>query len=778
MKTKLWLNLVFVFIFMFALALPVMAVEQPNLTVQSDTLTEWSSDGITYSNFAVECFEHNGWFDTGIDDVSWIWRTEVTNPNLEFQTVPEGGWYFRRIFELPENAMITAATLYSNCDNAYIVFINGEQILSQGTMAKDGPDMQDFKTLETNLITNLQPGTNSIIIRAMNHFSSVEGTKTNQPMYGDGYQNPAGLIFKLDVYYDEPQLYNICGFKLDADTGMGLEGWEIILRGTEGTVIDTHTTDANGKYCFTGLEAGNYTVEEVLQKGWEPVDPASGIHEITLPNNSIIYGIQRETGKIYEVDPMFPDSATLYKQIVAADTNKTFSGTSPNGIAYDQETGDIYFATFPSPSRLYKFQGDVQRDLGQLTGSVASGEFFNGKYYYIADTTDDLYVVTFKEDGTIDSITPHVNISSGVSAWYFGDIVVDHTEGVIYGEGQNLNTNKQEFFKVNLDGSGYLRIDADVFTNLLQLAIGTDNELYAHSAFLGTFYTIDRMTGDITNVSTGTNLYTDISSASTFYNFENQTTLGNVPAFKFYDVNLNGTFDQGESPIEGWKIEIWAGTELKDTKFTNVEGLVNFSVPYGSYTIKEIMPNDFWMATTPTQLVIDVERGETADQAMFGNICLGVGGGKTLGFWSNKNGLKQILTEDFTMLENLNLVEHDGTAYVPDSNNFNPWLLDSNATNMARMLSAQLAAMELNVSKSLVNINALIYAPGTTSANTAGFATISDVMNEANTELGYHTVTLADSPYRAYQEALKNALDRANNNLNFVQTGPCLPITY
>ena len=30
---------------------------------------------------------------------------------------------------------------------------------------------------------------------------------------------------------------------------------------------------------------------------------------------------------------------------------------------------------------------------------------------------------------------------------------------------------------------------------------------------------------------------------------------------------------------------------------------------------------------------------------------------------------------------------------------------------------------------------------------------------------------------RSYQEALKNALDRANNNLNFVQAAPC-PFTY
>jgi hypothetical protein len=31
----------------------------------------------------------------------------------------------------------------------------------------------------------------------------------------------------------------------------------------------------------------------------------------------------------------------------------------------------------------------------------------------------------------------------------------------------------------------------------------------------------------------------------------------------------------------------------------------------------------------------------------------------------------------------------------------------------------------------------------------------------------------AGSPFRDYQEALKNAFDKANNNLTFVQATPC-----
>jgi hypothetical protein len=63
----------------------------------------------------------------------------------------------------------------------------------------------------------------------------------------------------------------------------------------------------------------------------------------------------------------------------------------------------------------------------------------------------------------------------------------------------------------------------------------------------------------------------------------------------------------------------------------------------------------------------------------------------------------------------------------------------------------------------------LILAPGTSSANTNGFATLDSVRAEANTELGAHGLTKVPSSDRSYQEALKNALAIANLNQTFVQ---------
>jgi hypothetical protein len=242
---------------------------------------------------------------------------------------------------------------------------------------------------------------------------------------------------------------------------------------------------------------------------------------------------------------------------------------------------------------------------------------------------------------------------------------------------------------------------------------------------------------------------------------------------KFYDANANGVDDDGQ-PIEGWEIHI---TDEIDYGFfyTDSNGLISTVVAPDLYIITESTPVESnWHHTTPNPVEKTVEDGGE-ESVEFGNLCTGAGGGLTLGFWSNKNGEKLFnVGTDLTLMKELNLVDAKGKAFDPASYaKFRSWLLEATATNMAYMLSAQLAAMELNVLNGNVSGSSLIYAPGTTSANAAGFATVNAVMAEANTELGLNPLTLSGHASRSYQEALKNALDKANNNLNFVQGAPC-----
>lgn len=81
----------------------------------------------------------------------------------------------------------------------------------------------------------------------------------------------------------------------------------------------------------------------------------------------------------------------------------------------------------------------------------------------------------------------------------------------------------------------------------------------------------------------------------------------------------------------------------------------------------------------------------------------------------------------------------------------------------------------------LVEGNTMFYAPQllpykakVSGLNDLGYISINDMMAAADSELGLHGLTRDGNPNRAYQQALKSALDRVNNNLNlFVQSQPC-----
>ena len=246
---------------------------------------------------------------------------------------------------------------------------------------------------------------------------------------------------------------------------------------------------------------------------------------------------------------------------------------------------------------------------------------------------------------------------------------------------------------------------------------------------------------------------------------------------KFYDANANGVND-AEVLLTGWKFRIQDGIDF--IRFSPV----NLIVDPDTYTVTEFLPIETnWVTTTANPQGVTLVDGD--DKTLeFGNVCLGAGNGLTLGFWSNKNGEKAIqncqgggTAGTLAFLVGLNLRNANGTNFDPASYNaFRSWLLSATATNMAYMLSAQLSAMELNVRCGTVNGNALIYAPGLPTVAPSGFASVNTIMNAANAELLLHGDTTSGGPgdtFRTYQENLKNALDRSNNNLNFVQAQPC-----
>lgn len=264
-----------------------------------------------------------------------------------------------------------------------------------------------------------------------------------------------------------------------------------------------------------------------------------------------------------------------------------------------------------------------------------------------------------------------------------------------------------------------------------------------------------------------------------------QATISGV---KFYDANVNGIRDSGEDGIEGWKIELYKWDEdyedwvWYDFTYTGSTGDYIFTVNEpGTYRVVEVMPSGMWIQTAPGEIgyyEIEVKLGEIHSGLDFGNVCLMPGyGGKTLGYWTNKNGQALITSSDVSALKSLNLYKPSGWNYPPFSDSLataktqiRNYLLSATAKDTRWMLSAQLIATKLNELHGFLSSGTIVYVGSSTYVPT-GFISIDNIMNNANTALS--------GTDRAEQEYWKNLLDGLNNNwLPFVCPSPCLPIEY
>lgn len=252
-----------------------------------------------------------------------------------------------------------------------------------------------------------------------------------------------------------------------------------------------------------------------------------------------------------------------------------------------------------------------------------------------------------------------------------------------------------------------------------------------------------------------------------------QTTTGTIVVKKFYDANANGIRDTGEPWLSGWPMNV-SGNGVDSTK----NSTATFSgLGGGTYWVEEATPLESnWVQTAPRVGGVPVNPRQVSvtpcytTTVKFGNYCKKGSGGRTPGFWSNKNGEAKMndapgMAPELGLLSSLNLVDAAGNPFNPVTySSFRAWLLASTATNMAYKLSSHLAAMTLNVEAGYVNGDSF-FLPC--------HCTISELMEDANASLGAYPFTPAGHPQRANQEMLKNWLDQLNNGALIVSATPC-----
>ncbi|MHC4561972.1 MAG: hypothetical protein ACYS8X_04270, partial [Planctomycetota bacterium] len=291
----------------------------------------------------------------------------------------------------------------------------------------------------------------------------------------------------------------------------------------------------------------------------------------------------------------------------------------------------------------------------------------------------------------------------------------------------------------------------------------------------GWVQTVPTAPGTIAFLVTSGNDVTELE----FGNFD----LFDITGLKFFDANINGQKEFEEPVLEGWTIELYLDVsddgiadpgELVATTVTDQFGQFSFlnvgpgvvgGVVY-DYLVREVQQLG-WFQTTPNPAPIVPVSGGDVSGLLFGNF-LPQSEGRTIGFWRNKNGQALIGEDDLLALRNLNLLNEDNSPFDPTTAaELGEWLQNATATNMAYMLSAQLAAMKLNTlngdnGQPFVNPADLLIV--TNPDGSTRILSVAALMTEANTALG----TMDPDANRPYFASLKDALDDANNNLNWL----------
>ena len=262
---------------------------------------------------------------------------------------------------------------------------------------------------------------------------------------------------------------------------------------------------------------------------------------------------------------------------------------------------------------------------------------------------------------------------------------------------------------------------------------------------------------------------------------------GQICIHKFYDANADGVDNDGQVVVD-WLFNL-TGTDGKGNcinkkGYTDDSGNVCFTnLPAGNYTVCEVFPQqNTWVATTGTSIRTNLSMGQTISLS-FGNLCMGDGACIHKSTWCQGFAQSQLTTNDFAALTALCLRNADGsnrdfTSSSLSANNsaYTCWVNGESQVNMAYALSVELATMELTIRSGAISNSAtqLLYAPGcgNTGVNN-NFITVNDLVTAANAALCADGLTKCGDSNRAYQLALYNALNNANNNSNFVGADPC-----
>ena len=381
-----------------------------------------------------------------------------------------------------------------------------------------------------------------------------------------------------------------------------LANWTINLTNSSGPV-GAQNTDANGFFQFTGLVPGQYTISEVVQPGY-------------LNTSAQTLNVTLTSGQVLNVTNSFDVFGNIQ---LATIQGIKYLDVNQNGT-YDNDDTPLANWTI----NLTNSSGPVGSQNTDVNGFFQFTNLVPGQYT-ISEVLQPGYLNT-------SATTQNVTLSSGQilnvtnSFGVFGNIQLATVQGIKYldvnqnGTYDNGDTPLANW-TVNLTNSsgpvGIQSTDANGFFQFTNLVPGqyTISEVLQPGYLNTSAKTLNVMltSGQVLNVTNTFGVFGNIQLAS-------------IQGIKYLDVNLNGTYDNGDTPLANWTINLVNSSGPVGTQITDINGFFQFNnlVP-GNYTISEVLQPGY-LNTNAKTLNVTLSSGQalnvTNTFGIFGNIQL------------------------------------------------------------------------------------------------------------------------------------------------------------
>ena len=462
----------------------------------TDAEGNYTFNNLLYGNYTVAEVLQDGWVQTSGGVSLYL------NPDEDITEINFGNW----------NPVRISGNKWQDLDGDGIRD-NGESGLKGWTIYLDANNNGELDNGETSTVTDAD-GNYS--------FTLIEGTYTIAEVLKSGWvqTSPSAGSYTVSLsegetaenldFANQPLPGEISGYKWNDKNADGkwnagesaLSGWTIYLDQNKNGQLDqgeiATVTNASGKYTFSNLFYGTYTVAEVLQTNWVQTAPSGFGSDVTQltdnnfddynpqidGNNVVWYGYDYSTG--YDSEIYFYDGSSII-QLTNNDYYESSPQISGNNVVwsgYDGNDEEIFFYDGTSITQLTN--NNFYDYSPQISGNnvVWSGYDGNDEEIFFYDGSS----ITQLTNNDFSDYSPQIDGNNVV--WYGYDYSTGYDSEIYFYDGSSIiQLTNNDYYESspqisgnNVVWSGYDGNDEEIFfydgNSITQL---TNNDFYDYS---------------------------------------------------------------------------------------------------------------------------------------------------------------------------------------------------------------------------------------------------------------------------------------------------------